>query len=90
MAERNLLQKMFGVEGDGVSVQTKAGIKKAVEGTEDAPPPPSAGKPIMGSTTDPKATVRLEDGRRITPESNAILEQMLRQRQARMKATGAP
>ena len=82
---RNLIQRMFGVGGDGVSAQTKAAIR-AAEGppaSEQEATPASEG--MGGSTVDPNATVVLPDGRRITPQSKAILDQMLKQREERMR-----
>ena len=74
---------MFGVGGDGVSAQTKAAIR-AAEG-EAKPPQEPAFEGMGGSTVDPNATVVLPDGRRITPQSKAILDQMLKQREERMR-----
>lgn len=80
---RNLIQKMFGVDGDGVSARTKAALR-AAEGAEPPPQEP-AYEGMGGSTVDPNATVVLPDGRRITPQSKAILDQMLKQREERMR-----
>lgn len=83
---RNLIQRMFGVGGDGVSARTKAAIR-AAEGSpaseQETAAPASEG--MGGSTIDPNATVVLPDGRRITPQSKAILDQMLKQREAKMR-----
>ena len=80
---RNLIQKMFGVSGDGATARTKAAIR-AAEG-EATPPQEPAFEGMGGSTVDPNATVVLPAGRRITPQSKAILDQMLKQREERMR-----
>jgi len=80
----NIIQKMFGVEPDGVSSATKKGIKDATEGTPAVAVKTPAPTYKGAGGVDPRATVVLTDGRRITPESNAVLEEMLRKRDKKL------
>ena len=78
----NAIQRMLGVEPDGVSMQTKRAMQEAgiLNAQQPAPQPQPQGNPIMGSTVDPNATIVLPDGRRITPAQAEVLKALLRRR----------
>ena len=76
----NIIQRMLGVEPDGVSMQTKRAMQEAGIANPQQPAPQPQGNPIMGSTVDPNATIVLPDGRRITPAQAEVLKALLRRR----------